>query len=778
MRKSIIFAGSNIRRAKGQTAAVAVLAFLAALMLNLWLMLAMDYKQNFDRCHDRLNAEHAIVVITDEDSGVRDCLAEAVEQDGRTKEYSIENVLLMAGSLPYNDGEVNSNFVFLEKEAALGRSVGKIEIVEDSSFTSGIYLPMLYKTGDVVVGKPVRISLSGQDVEFTVCGFFNSAMAGSHNCSMAEMILTGDAYESLAATGAVYNAVMCSVRITDKTKSEDYAAMLSNAVSAQYPGGFGVATSYALVTTSRYISQMIASSVISAMAFLVLMIALIVMASNIVNYIQENMRDLGALKAVGYTSGQLAGALLLQFLGIWLVVALLGIGAAYCLFPGVNSMMIAQTGIPYEIHFLPLPALLTLVLLEGAVCLAVWLVCRRIKGIDPIAALRSGVQTHSFKRNFVPLERARAPLNLALALKTMLSGMKQNVTVCVTMLVLSLIIVFSGVMIENFIRDSTSAINLIVGETADSCISIPAEKEEEFLRAMEADDRVEKIYLYNSLSVWHEGGAELMATLCDDFSQVNNSDVCFEGRFPKYDNEVAVAMKYAGEKKMKIGDEITLETGGRKGVYIITGYTQITNNLGKDCLLTREGYERLEKLQNLNYYLNLREGVSGAEFNEDVASRIDVNIYIDIGSVLEGATAVYISLMQAIVIAVLFLSLIIIIFVLYLIIRNLLSAKKREYGILKALGYTTGQLILQTALSFMPTVMISVIVGTVLSCIGINPLLSGFMSGLGIVKCTFIVPAGFTLAAGAGLVLATFLFACLLSLRIRNIAPKGLLTGE
>lgn len=774
----MIFAGSNIRRAKGQTAAVAVLAFLAALMLNLWLMLAMDYKQNFDRCHNRLNAEHAIVVITDEDSGVRDCLAEAVEQDGRTKEYSIENVLLMAGSLSYNDGEVNSNFVFLEKEAALGRSVGKIEIVEDSSFTSGIYLPMLYKTGDVVVGKPVRISLSGQDVEFTVCGFFNSAMAGSHNCNMAEMILTGDAYESLAATGAVYNAVMCSVRITDKTKSEDYAAMLSNALSAQYPGGFGVATSYALVTTSRYVSQMIASSVISAMAFLVLMIALIVVASNIANYIQENMRDLGALKAVGYTSGQLIRALLLQFLGIWLTMALLGIGVTYCLFPGVNSMMIAQTGIPYEIHFLPLPALLTLVLLGGAVCLAVWLVCRRIKGIDPIAALRSGVQTHSFKRNFVPLERTGAPLNLALALKTMLSGMKQNVTVCVTMLVLSLIIVFSGVMIENFIRNSTSAINLIVGETADSCISIPAEKEEEFLRAMEADDRVEKIYLYNSLSVWHDGGAELMATLCDDFSQVNNSNVCFEGRFPKYDNEVAVAMKYAGEKKMKIGDEITLETGGRKGVYIITGYTQITNNLGKDCLLTREGYERLKKLQNLNYYLNLREGVSGAEFNEDVASRIDVNIYIDIDSVLEGATAVYISLMRAIVIAVLFLSLIIIIFVLYLIIRNLLSAKKREYGILKALGYTTGQLILQTALSFMPTVLLSVIAGTVLSCFGINPLLSVFMSSLGIVKCTFAVPAGFMLVAGAGLVLATFLFACLLSLRIRKIAPRELLTGE
>lgn len=757
---------------------MAVLAFLAALMLNLWLMLATDYKQNFDRCHDRLNAEHAVVVITDEENGVRECLSEAAEKDGRTREYSIEETLLMAGSFPYNAGEVNSNLVFLEKQAALSRSVGKVEIVEDSSYTSGIYLPMLYKTGEIAVGKPVRIYLSGNEVEFTVCGFFNSAMAGSHNCGMMEVLLTEDAYESLAATGYVYSAALCSVRIADKSESESYAAMLSGAISARYPGGFGVTTSYALVSSSRYISQMISSSVISAMAFLVLLIALIVMASNIVNYIQENMRDLGALKAVGYTGGQLIGALLIQFLGIWLTVALLGIGVTYCLFPGVNSMMIAQTGIPYEIRFLPLPALLTLALLAGAVCLAVWLSCRRIKGIDPIAALRSGVQTHSFKRNFVPLEKTKAPLNLALALKTMLSGMKQNVTVCVTMMALSLILVFSGVMIENIIRDSSSFINIIVGETADSCISIPAEKKEEFLRAMEADDRVEKVYLYNSLSIRHDGGVELMATLCDDFGEVNNPDVCFEGRFPKYDNEVAVAMKYAGEKQLKIGDRITLEAGGRKADYIITGYTQITNNLGKDCLLTREGYERVGELQNLNYYLNLREGVSAAEFNEDVASRIAVNICVAVESVIEGAVEVYISLMRAIVIAVLLLSLIIIVFVLYLIIRNLLSAKKREYGILKALGYTTGQLILQTALSFMPTAILSIAVGTVLSCFGINPLLSVFMSGLGIVKCTFVIPADYILGAGAGLVLATFLFACLLSLRIRKIAPRELLAEE
>ena len=60
----------------------------------------------------------------------------------------------------------------------------------------------------------------------------------------------------------------------------------------------------------------------------------------------------------------------------------------------------------------------------------------------------------------------------------------------------------------------------------------------------------------------------------------------------------------------------------------------------------------------------------------------------------------------------------------------------------------------------------------------INPLMALFLSGIGVVKCTFAVPVGFTAAAGAGLVLFAFGTLCLLSLRIKKIAPRALLTGE
>lgn len=780
MRKSFLLVRSNLRKAKGQSAAIIVLILLAAFMLNLWLMLSMDYRQNFDRYHNKLNAEHVMLAIDDDSEKMRQFLTRTLEGDKRTEEFSMEPSMHMVGLFNYNGGEVNSELIILEKQAAVSRSIGRIEIVEDSNIQSGIYMPILYRSDEIAIGKTVELSIGSKKHAYTVCGFFNSIMAGSHNCGMCELVLTKDQYEKLEKTGDAPRSTLCSVRIRDKAGSESYETMLKNAVSSRYPHARSTSNSHALVSQSRYISQMVCSGVMSAMAFFILLIALVVIASNIIHYIQENMKNLGALKAIGYTSRQLICSLQLQFSGILLVTALAGAGISYILFPFVNTMMIAQTGIPYQVHFLPLPLLITLLITGGAVALVVRLSSCRVKRIEPVVALRHGIQTHNFKNNFIPLEKTRAPLHLALALKTTFSNIKHNVTVCISMLVLSLVVVFSGVMTENMIADMTPFLNLIVGETADSCINVNADVEIDFVEQMNADERVEKIYLYHSGEVRHVDGAALMATMCDDFSKANNQDVVFEGRFPRLDNEIAIAAKYAGEKDLNIGEEIAVTAEGKTADYIISGFTQTSNNLGKDCLLTRKGYERLGELKNAGYYLNLTGDTDIDRFNSEVKELFgrEVNTTINIEAIVDGSATVYVSLMMVIVIGIFVLSAVVITFVLYLLVRTMMDNQKQDYGVLKALGYTSGQLIRQTALSFMPAVICSAIVGLTVCSLIINPLISLFLGGIGIVKCTFTVPTAFIIIAGVGLVLFTFAIVCLLSLKIKKIVPRALLTGQ
>lgn len=570
------------------------------------------------------------------------------------------------------------------------------------------------------------------------------------------------------------------MRLNALSENLNFEAAIKSTISEEFPNGNMMSNCYDIVSQSRYISQGICSSVMCTMAFFVLLIALVVIASNIVNYIQINMKNLGTLKAVGYTSKQLICALLLQFSGLTFLAAIVGAGLSYLLFPAVNAMMISQTGIPYAIHFLPLPLILSLLILCGTVALAVWLSACKIRRIEPITALRSGVQTHNFKRNYFPLQTTNAPLNLALALKTTFSGMKHNITVCITMLVLSLVVVFSGLMYENAIADMTPFLNLIVGETADSCISVNTQAEDAFLQELNADERVEKVYLYTSLNVSHVGGADLMVTACDDFSSVNNPDVIYKGRFPKYDNEIAIGAKYAKENGFEIGNEIEITGNGSKGKYLICGFTQVTNYLGRDCLMTRQSYEKLGKLRDLSYYINLADGTGIDAFNAEMKAKFagNINMTINIDTTVEGAATVYVSLITAIVIAILLLSVIIIAFVLYLLVRTMLNNKIRDYGIMKSLGFTTKQLVVQTALTFMPAMILSTVIGLTVGGIVINPLLSLFFSSLGILKCSFTVPIGFITVAGIVLIVFAFAMACLLSLKIRKITPRALLSGE
>lgn len=780
MVKLFIIARANMRRAKGQTAAIVVLVLLAALMLNLWLMLSTDYRANFDRYHDKLNAEHVTLSVDDADGAVAKFLTEKLDNDAKVKEYRLDECLHFTGMFPYNGGNMNAWFVFLKKDVALTRSIGKAEIVEQGNYSSGVYLPMLYKSDEIKTGAKIKISVGSHTVEYTICGFFNSVMMGSHNCSLTEIMLTDDKYAELELSRYALRATLCSVRLKNRSENLNYAGTLKNVVSQFFPSAEIMSNNYDTVAQARYIAQMICSGIMSAMAFFVLLIALVVIVSNIINFIQVNIKNLGALKAVGYTSRQLIGSLLLQFTGLAFLISIVGAGLSYCIYPAINAMMISQTGIPYAIRFLPLPVFISQAILCGTVALSVWLASRRIKKIEPITALRSGLQTHNFKRNRVSLETTKAPLNVALALKTTLSGLKQNITVCVTMMVLSLVVVFSGLMTENVIADISPFVNLIVGETADSCINVNTQAEDEFLRIVGADDRVEKVYLYNSINVVHVGGAELVATLCDDFSKVNNKNVVIKGRFPVYDNEIAIAAKYAEERNFRIGNEIEIASNGGTQKYLISGFTQISNNLGRDCLMTRQGYMRLSAISNASYYLNLADGADIDAFNEYMKAALSgkINTAINIDKTVRAAGGVYVTLMTIIVVAILVLSVVIIAFVLYLLVRTVLNNKRRDYGIFKALGFTTRMLILQTALSFMPAVVLSTVVGLAVGCAVINPLMSLFLSSIGIVKCTFSVPIGFVAAAGAALTALSFGITCLLSLKIRKIAPRALLVGE
>lgn len=769
MNKSLLLARSNLRKGKGQTVTIIVLVLLASVMMNLWLSLATDYKQNFDRCHDRLNDGH-VTLSFEYDENVVDFLKNELDNSSDVEGYSVTD-------------SVYFELYMLDKNTALSKNVGKFEIVEEGEYTSGIYLPILCKGDEsyqTQIGKEYTIGSKDNYKTYTVCGFVNNAMVGSNNCGLTGALLTSDKYEELCEQYPLSKMAFTSIRLKDASKSRSFENEIKNTLLDKFPDLSINSNSYEMVSTTRYVSQSICAAIISAMAFIIILIALVVISSNVVNYIKENMQNLGALKAVGYKSTQLIGAQIVQFSLVVFISSAVGVGLSYTVFPYIADMMNRQTGIPYEVRFLPLPCIITIAFIVGTVAAAVYLSAIGIKKIEPITALRQGISTHSFKKNHVPLDKTKFSPNAALALKTTFSGVKQNITVCVTMLVLSLIIVFVGVMFKNVIADQKPFLNLVMGEYTDYAAIVEKANEEEFVREIQNDSRVEKLYQFNQNIVLHRNSSELSVRFSDDFSKINNQQIIIEGRFPKYKNETAVGAKYAKDNNLKIGDEITLSHDGKSEDYLITGYTQYVNLLGEDCLLTNEGFEEICDNYGVTNYIGVKEGTDIDVFDSEIREHFGEKILLTdmVQRFIDEQLGVYTSLVMVIVIAIMILSGLIIVFVLYLLVKMLMNNKKRDYGILKAMGYTTGQLVFQTALSFMPTVIISTAVGIIISSFVVNPFIVLFLSGIGVVKSTFEISVIFNIVAGIGLILFTFVIACLMSLKIRKISPCSMLSGE
>lgn len=782
MKKILLITRYHVRKWKAQTVAVALLMFVAATMCNLWLMLSMDYKQNFERSHQSMQAEDVTFVAASTTSSFQNFLQDFVDKDPRTDSYALDDVLYAPGSFPFQGGEiVISGVVLMEKDLGLSRAVGKVEIVEEGSMSNGIYLPMIYRgAGGYEIGDTFELHINDKILRFPVCGFINSLMTGSHNCVLATMLLSEDQYVAVKNQGVLMESTIASITLQDQQESPDYEAELKGAIASQFPQLFCLSNHYQMVYNSRYISQMICSGIISAMAIFIIIIALVVIFSNIINHIQEDMKNLGALKAIGYRSSQIIHVLQYQFMFLTFICALLGIITSYGLFPWINELMITQTGIPYQMHFLPIPCMITIVSLCVIVYLVVWLSARRIKAIDPILALRQGMKTHSFRRNHVPLAKTRCSLTSALAYKNICSNHKQNIILSITTMVLMLIITFNGVMFRNVISDIEPFIQLIVGESTDSSINVDQTREEEFQHYLDEQPQVERYYLFTSENVRHQGGVELYATMSDDFAKLNNQNLVINGRFPKYDNEIAIGIKYAEENDLAIGDQITLTAKQNTADYLITGFTQTSNNLGKDCLLTRNGYERLGNMTLVSYYINMDEDADIDAFHEQVKQRFgsDLHIMVNVRKTIEANVSVYVNIMTMIVFATFALSLIVITIVLYLMVKTFLNHKRHAYGILKSLGFTSHQLMIQTIKSFLSIVAISAMLGFFLSVSIINPLLAIFLRDIGLLICKFIIPFDFLVIFGILFLLYIFMMVYFLSRKIKKITVVSLLKRE
>jgi len=194
--------------------------------------------------------------------------------------------------------------------------------------------------------------------------------------------------------------------------------------------------------------------------------------------------------------------------------------------------------------------------------------------------------------------------------------------------------------------------------------------------------------------------------------------------------------------------------------------------------VTLDGIKQLQSdYKGSSYYVYL-DGLSNKDFIKDVEKQFgdDIAETVNIDENIESQTGMYIAAVYAIMLMILIITVIVVVMILYLVIKTMIIKRKKEFGVMKAIGYSTIQLMNQISISFLPVIITGVACGGVLGFLFTNPLLSVLLSGAGVHRLDFIIHLPTILMLCVGISILAYAVSMLVALRIKKISAYGLIT--
>ena len=783
MNKIMLLTGAHWRKNKGTSIGLVLLMMLAAMMICISLLLFTDAYPTASREADRLDAGDVYCRLTGDVDGVDDAFINSYFGDYIEGVYSYRTITSLT-SVPFGTGTQLMS-IQIGSDELWNKALGRSEIVtEDGSVTHDyVYLPyQFYTSGGYEIGDKYEFEYYGKNYDLTVKGFLTTPYFGCNNSGVFEFVVSQETLDEIRSTiGADYNSVCTIIDLKDDINPGAFMIRFSNKITEINSGIIvdGYTTRDDAVMNRTFMSLIIAVSIL-VVTVVILAVILLMLTNSIANYTRENMKTLGALKAIGYTSSDIKISILLLFVILSVIGSLIGVGIAYALIPLFAEFAVGQMGIPYAPSFSILAVGVSVVLVLLFTVIVTLVSIRRIRNIEPIVALRDGIETHNFKKNHFRLDKGSFGINQNLALKTMAFNRKQNIITFFVTGVIIFLCVISLLMYENF--DRNPKIEVLNWDSCGGLVSADPSSNSDIIEFLNSRSDVSNTRKVSFASFYYKD-EDILFTYCyGDTTQINNQKVCYKGRMPKYDNEIAIGGRFAKAYDLQIGDEIPLNYGGKSYSYLITGLLQVTNDGGMIAFMNQDAASRIISLETMSSQIMFDCADSSvadkvisdlkSEFGDSIVST--TNFF----EAVEGSLVTFRSLSELMLVMICTISAVVILLVLYLLIKALIHNKRRDYGVFKALGYTSRDLILQTALSFMPSIVLSTIVFSVVSYYAANPYMNIAMMSFGIVEADFDIPVVGVVIIGVSVIALSFLFAVFEARKIKGIEAYEMLVAE
>jgi putative ABC transport system permease protein len=772
----ILLIRNNLQKGRGQMMSMLLIIIVAAILMNIGALALYDYGLFFDKKAAELNAPHVSIII--EKAAYHPAHQEFLASDSAVTQTAIEDVLVMPTcNFLFGDGKMSQGVVI--QNADIEREMGPMTIVGESlePDKNSIYAPNILRLGGgYELGDSFTLEYENNEYTFNIAGFVEDILLGSLNMGAVGFYMPEPLFKRFMAEGLAIPAVMLSAQLTDHRLSDDI--VFGSVSYFSNIGGFSYSFPIGLVKMARSLTANITSMIVVAFAAIVTIIALIVIRFRISDSIIDDIKDIGILKAMGYTSSEAKTSMLLQYLSITFVGTIFGIAVSYVLLPMVSALFSAQAGLVWNQGFAPATSLVCLLIMLSAVALNILYCTRRVKTLNPIDAIRGDMKTSATKRNFFRLDKAAGGLQFSLACKLIVQSPGQNIMVGVIIAALTFASAFGLVFFYNMAVDSESFIKTIAGEICSVAV-IPMSNlnTARMCEEIGAMPGARKAIYFDDISLLI-GEDFFMANVTEDFDELEGQ-LLYEGSYPKSADEVVIGGSMAEQLGKAIGDTVKISSGSKEAEYTISGYIQSGNNIGRTLALSIEGMRRImPDYLPWMIFVYLDEGESAEVFIELLNNRYGSLIQkpINFDEMIKAQTSSYVAILAFAAIVILIITALIVTLILYFIIKTMVIRKRRYFGVQKALGFVTSQLVQQISLSFLPVVLAGSLLGTAMAYIGVNPMISALFRVTGLMRIDLVMAHLWLAILCVGIAVLSYVVAIVISSRVRRISAYTLVT--
>ncbi|MBR5420566.1 MAG: ABC transporter permease [Lachnospiraceae bacterium] len=452
---------------------------------------------------------------------------------------------------------------------------------------------------DLSEGDAFTISWDNKEFTFTLVGFYETgiwnygskAVVNEEDFAYLENSMD-DRYEMIG--------INTTEVADDRTVLADFKAFAEEA-SVNDLSGSVYAISYEETVSANELNMSLLSIIMMIMSAVIVIAILIMIRFRIVSDIQEQIVSIGVLEAIGYTSGQIAASYIAEYILIALVSSLVGIAPAMAMAKGLLKNAASGVGYGGSLAAPVLPVFICTAAVILFIGLTAFSKACSVRKYPPVMAFRKGIETHSFKKTILPLEKTKGSVHVRLAVKDLFGNAKNHVglTVCI---MACTVLALSGFVLGTFFGSPDRILGSVCGhELCDIRIEAVGDVEPEvFAGELEGMPEVRQVLTTASdIGVKAAfGDAENKSPdtsyhleVYEDYSKTSTI-VLTKGRLPEHENEVSATVQSAKMIGAEVGDTITLEHGKVKKDYVMTGI--VNSAVNPDTVyLTTAGFKRM-----------------------------------------------------------------------------------------------------------------------------------------------------------------------------------------